>query len=84
MDEATSRCGTRESPCGTPGADQVTFPLSIGGDGVPCANDSSLKISGQTIMYLRRRTSRRMELKAFLTAILPRMYMGDALIILAA
>ena len=52
-------------PCCTPESDQFKFSLAKRGVCEPYANDASLKISGQFIMHLRRRTSRRMVLKAF-------------------
>ena len=61
----------------------IKFPLAIRGVGELCANDASLKISGQLIKHLRRRISRRMELKAFFMPSFARMKFGDLVIILA-
>ena len=55
----------------------IKFPLAIRGVGELCANDASLKISGQLIKHLRRRISRRMELKAFFMSSFARMKFGD-------
>ena len=72
MEEATSwivrgnRSWPRRSPCCTPVAGQINFPLAMREDGEPYANDTSQKISEQSIMYMRRWASRRVELKAFI------------------
>ena len=68
-----NRSGPRGSPCCTPESDQIKFPLAIGGVGEPYANDASLKISGQFIMHLRRRTYSCMEFKVFLMSSFARM-----------
>ena len=57
--------------------------LSIRGVGEPYANDARPKISGQFVIQLRWRTSRRMELKAFFMSSFAGMYLGDLVIILA-
>ena len=54
-------------------AHQIKFPLAIRGVGEPYANDTSLKITRQFIKHLRRRISRRMELKAFFMSSFARM-----------
>ena len=51
--------------------------MAIRGVGEPCANDASLKISGQLIKHLRRRISGRMELKSFFMSSFARMKFGD-------
>ena len=66
MNGEGKRRGPRGSPCCTPESDQIKFPLARGGVGEPYDKDASQKMSGHFIMHLSRRTSRPMELKAFL------------------
>ena len=68
-----NRSGPRRSSCCTPEAENIKFSLGIRGDGDAYDNDTSLKISGQLIMHLRRRATRRMELKVFLMSSFARM-----------
>ena len=77
MNSEGKKSGPRGSACCTPESDQIMFPLAIRGVGEPCANDASLKISGQFIKHLRRIISRRMELNALWMSSFARMLFGD-------